>query len=213
MTAPASPGAAAFAGLRYTFDPGSGRYRDTRGRYVSRLQVRQALDSALDNAGKRTATIADAYRTGQIGVRDFEARMRAVIKETQLYSAAAAKGGWERMTQRDYGAVGYRVSEQYAYLRRFTADLRAGLPLDGRFLLRVKRYAQAARPTYHAIERRVADEGGNDEERSTTHPADHCGECPAVEARGWQPIGTLPLPGERECGSGCKCTMSYRAAA
>jgi hypothetical protein len=54
-------------------------------------------------------------------------------------------------------------------------------------------------------ERNVLDDAA--EHCSTNEYTEGCPEC--TEA-GWVPIGTLPLPGLRTCGSNCHCGMSYR---
>lgn len=153
--------------------------------------------------------LADGYRTGRLGLQEFEQGMRQVVKNTQLYSAAAARGGWDRMTAHDYGRVGAQVREQYRWLARFAADLRAGVKTDGGFLARARRYAYAARVVYHQTEREVMLAAGYTHERNILGKADHCGECPTETRRGAVPIGHLIPIGRRECGPNCVCHVTY----
>ena len=37
----------------------------------------------------------------------------------------------------------------------------------------------------------------------------HCAECPGLHGMGWQPIGTFPDIGDRECGGYCLCWFEY----
>lgn len=201
---------------RYRWDEAAGRYRQPGGRFVSRLQVRTALDEAIAARGERMRVLAEQLRAREISVPRWELEMRGLIKDVHLYSAAAARGGWAQLTQADYGRVGQRVRFQYERLNRFAGELRRRknpLPLDGRFLRRVELYAQAGRGTYHAIEGLEMDARGFDEERNIRHAGDSCtGERGCIEQsrRGWVPRGTLIPIGQRTCLTSCRCRKRYR---
>jgi hypothetical protein len=198
---------------RYRWDARVGRYVDARGRFVSRAFVRAELDRAIESATQRMAPLSESLRDGNISLADWIIEMRRDIKQVQLYSAAAAKGGWAQMSQADYGRVGQLVREQYRFLEGFGNDIAAGLPLDGRFLRRVALYAGAGRRTFHKVEQFEMEARAMDEERSVLNPADHCDECVAEAAKGWQPLGSIVPIGERTCKGGCKCDMEFRRAA
>ncbi len=51
------------------------------------------------------------------------------------------------------------------------------------------------------------------EERRVLGDAMHCLDCPPLAALGWQPIGTLPMIGDTECGGHCHCHFEYRVDA
>lgn len=198
---------------RYVWDERSGRYRQPSGRFVSRLQVRTALDEAIAARGERMRELAEQLRTRKISVRAWEISMRGEIKAVHLYSAAAARGGWAQLTQADYGRVGQRVRFQYERLNRFAGELRRRknpLPLDGRFLRRVQLYAQAGRGTFYVVDGLEAAARGLDEERNIRHASDSCAGCIAATRRGWVPQGTLPLVGTRDCLTACKCLIRRR---
>jgi hypothetical protein len=198
---------------RYRWNATAARYVDARGRFVPRELVRRELDDALAAAKQRMAGISEAFRTGGISSNDWFAEMRQLVKQVQLYSATAAKGGWAQMSPADFGRVGGIVREQYGFLLNFANQIAAGLPLDGRFLRRVAMYAESGRRTFHRTETAEMTTRGLDEERSILHPADHCTDCVVEADKGWQPIGSLIPIGERECLGGCKCTMEFRRAA
>lgn len=198
----------------YRYDVAANRYRGAGGRFIPRAEIRGALDIALENAGKRAQALTDQLRQRAISTADWERGMRGVVKETQLYSGALAKGGWGQMAAADFGRVGQRVREQYGRLNAFAAQLESGaVPLDGRAGLRAQLYAQAGRGTFHAVERLEMEVRGFDEEHSVRHASESCAECVAAEAAGWVPLGTLPPVGERQCLGNCKCGMLYRNAA
>lgn len=173
--------------------------------------VRQVLDVALEKAAARAQQVSSRYRLGELSLSEWDREMRAVIKDTQLYSAALAKGGWEQIGSSDIKAVEDKVAQQYGRLAAFRSDVAGGAqPTDGRFLQRAKMYAQASRGTFEAVRQDDEISLGRTEERNVLHPADHCAECVAETARGWSPIGSLTLVGERVCLVNCKCTVEYR---
>jgi hypothetical protein len=197
---------------QYVFDVALGRYRHLgTGRLVATSEVRAALDGALIAASERARSLADGLRAGRLNLAQFERAMRRLVKETQLYGAAAAKGGFAQMGPADYGRVGARVRGQYEWLDGFVQGIASGdVPMDGRLLARAAMYAQAARGAFYAQAQADARARGRTEERSVLHPADHCAECVDMAALGWVPIGTVVPVGERECLSHCRCTITYR---
>lgn len=193
----------------------SGRYVDARtGRFVSQTTVRAELDHALVQASRETRALAERLRSRTISLRRWELEMRRQVRRAQLYSAAAAKGGWAQMDPADFGRAGREIRDQYAYLKRFARQIRSGQqPLDGRFLQRTELYVEAGRTTYHATELADARRRGRTETRNVLHPADHCegaGSCVEQSGRGWVPIGSLLPIGRRLCLARCKCTVEYR---
>lgn len=196
---------------RYEWSPDSKRYVDTvTGRFVGRTQIRSALDTAIQNGTRAISVLGEDLRAGDISLEEWQVAMREQLKSQHLSSAALARGGFDQMTQADYGRVGGQVASQYRYLNNFVSEIKAGLPFDGTFTNRVKLYSEASRTTYESTARDVADEGGASEERNILGAADHCAECVALTDDGWVPIDTMPPPGRRECGNNCKCRMVYR---
>lgn len=195
---------------RYSFDRVSNRYRDAHGRYVSAQTIRHDLDDAIKGSNAEITALSERLRTRKISVDEWQMGMRQAVKETQLYGAASARGGWAQMSPADYGAVGRRVKDQYAYLDRFAADIRDGLPLDGQFLSRARLYGSASRAAFETVQRDEMALRGMTEERNLLHPAEHCELCITETERGWVQIGDLIPIGERTCGVADHCTTEYR---
>lgn len=114
-------------------------------------------------------------------------------------------------------------------------------PLDGRIAVRAGLYARAAwgvawgvvradagrqsagivdplHPFPHANPglrstpyARAGSDRGNLLERRVLGDAHHCGDCPELADRGWQPYGTLPPIGATKCGPFCVCHFEYRS--
>lgn len=195
---------------QFTFDESTGQYRRADGRFVPRTTVRSVLDKYLDAKTKEVTQLAEQFRNREITFQQWQKQTEAHIAKIHLANAAAAKGGWEKLDSADFGRVGSLVKFEYQQFRKLADQIDKGLPLDGRFMQRMAQYAQSGRHTYHVIDRREQKARGLDEERSILHARDSCVGCLSAAARGWQPIDTLPLPGERNCGRNCKCTIEYR---
>jgi hypothetical protein len=198
----------------YTWDREARQYRDTRGRFARREDVRAAVDATIDGAADEMEAASRDLQSGAIDLAEWQGRMEAIVKSLYVAAGAAAAGGWAQATPGDWGTVGARVARQYRYLRNFALELEAGLPLDGRFLARARMYARGAPATYEAVLRRGDLAAGFDEERRRLGTADHCADCPAYAAMGWQPIGTLPGIGEAcACRGNCACSFERRRRA
>jgi hypothetical protein len=199
----------AFSG--YTWDANANRYRDSLGRFVDERKIRNELDAALARVGERMNAVSAELQGGRISLEAWHAEMRLAVKNTHVMSAALAKGGWGQLTQRDYGRIGVAVRKQYDYLNGFANEVSLGRQLlNGRFLVRAKMYAQAARMLFERIREAEMIAAGMNEERNVLGIADHCFDCVAMTALGWVLVGTLIPIGERQCGPNCRCRKAYR---
>ncbi len=186
-------------------------YRDAQtGAPVKPREMRMAMDQAIDVSAGRVEALGRQLQQGQIGLIEWELAMRREVKNVLLYSVAVHAGGVRHMTPRQLGMVGAATREQYRYLNRFAREIESGLPLDGRFLQRVRMYAAAGRQLYHRIEREVMEARGMTHERNLLGVADHCDGCVEETSRGWVAIGTLVPIGARTCLSNCRCRIVYR---
>jgi hypothetical protein len=166
------------------------------------------------------SALADQLKSGAIGLAEWQAGMRDMILSELTNAMILAKNGRDNITPADWGFVGSQAKKQYQYLDNFAADIAANPTawLTGnRLNARVSLYNQLG---YSALEEDLAREktkAGFTEERSVLDPgAEHCHEtsgrpgCVELSALGWQPIGKIPLPGNRACWTYCRCHMEYR---
>jgi hypothetical protein len=201
--------------VQFYWDASTQRYRDASGRFVSRARVRQAIDRAIDVAQAEIRTLSRQLANGSRSIDSWYFEMRGLVKDVNLMSAAAARGGFAQMTAADYGRVGAQVKQQYAYLDRFVGQIAAGgMKLGPGFLNRAASYANAGRGFYHKIVGGAMKDVGYDLERNQLGPVEvgHCegpDSCLAETARGWVQIGTLVPIGERLCRGACKCSIAY----
>lgn len=184
----------------------------TAGRVVPKPVVITALETVREVARFRALRLAFYLQAGNVSVREWELDFRILIKATHLLSAALVQGGRAQLSPAELARLAALTEKQFAYLSAFTMQV-PNLSLDARFLQRVQMYINASRETSQETERRLYENAGYDEEKNLLSPADHCAECVELSERGWQPMGTLPSPGERVCLTNCQCELIFRKAA
>lgn len=195
----------------YDWSGAVARFRDPdTGRWITRVQVRAWLDKFIAASQANIQDASTSYREGTIALDAWQAIIRDEIKDSHLMAEALARGGWNQLTQADFGRVGQRVREQYKYLGAFTEQMRSGdARLDGAFLARAKMYSASARSAFYQSQSAVLADAGYTKERSLLHPAEHCADCVNESERGWVPIGELIPIGERQCLNNDRCTVEY----
>jgi hypothetical protein len=194
------------------------RYRDqATGRFVSRKVVVRELNKVVLQSGDTMKGITQSLVDGNISLPEWQSAMEKEIKIINRMTGAAARGGFDQMSQSDWGHVGAETKRQYKFLRDFAADIASGKqPLNGRAVQRAGLYGEAGRGTYQEVTRRQAKKKGFTEERRVLGPTEHCQPssskpgCAELAAKGWQPIGTLPRIGAATCVTHCACFFEYR---
>lgn len=196
----------------YQWDPSAARFRDlATGRYISRNQVRRAVDDLVRKSQARITIASDQVRSGSITTSEWNAIMRQEIKRTHLTKEALVRGGWNQLTSADYGRVGAAVRDQYTYLDRFVAELESGsIRTDGEFMRRARSYVESARVAYYEALAEMLPALGYTEEKNKLNPAEHCSDCIDQRNLGWVRIGTCIPIGRRKCRNSDQCEMLYR---
>lgn len=197
---------------QYFWDDRLGRYRDARGHFVSEAVIRGGVDNVIAQAQQDMRAVAQKFRTDDaFTVADFQREMMRLIKLTHVTSALAVYGGKQHMTPSTWGRVGQIIRVQYQYVTKMSQDILDGRQrLNGRLDVRAMQYANAARATYENLRRIQQPEYGRVFERNVLHAKESCVGCVSATGRGWEPIGSLPPIGARECRGNCRCTMQYR---
>lgn len=196
----------------YLWNEAAAQYIDkSTGRFVGRQVIRVQLDKVVDASGEAMRGLSQQLRDGAIDLADWQMGMMQQIKITHLAGAAMQRGGWQQMTQADFGRVGQIVRREYGFLRDFAEQIASGKQkLDGNVLRRSTQFGQAGRETYYQFWGLEGDRRGFDEERSILNPADHCSECVEQDAKGFQPRGQMVPIGQRICRKNCRCSQELR---
>lgn len=198
----------------YVFDARTGRYRGNNGRFLSEREVRDAVDRLADLASDKLAGLSERLLDGRLSLADWQRESMAVMKEAHVAAATVAHGGAAQMGHEEWGYVGRRLRDEYAYQRDFARQIAAGeQPLTSGVVARSRLYGQNVRATFEAVRARDDTGRGMDEERNVLGGAEHhCSQCPGLSALGWVPAGTLPPIGSRQCGPNDRCTVTRRHA-
>ncbi len=156
---------------------------------------------------------------GKISIAEWQVESMQLISDAHAFSAAESAGGWANMTQSDWGFAGSLIKKQYEFLDGFAADIETNPQawLNGRGLMRVELYNQAARGTQEEMTRRFMSFRGWDEEIRILGDVESCDDClewgfspGTAQDDDWSPIGTLPKIGASICRSHCHCHFMYR---
>jgi hypothetical protein len=199
----------------YTFSREAVRYRDTNtGRFVALLRVNELMEQNVAGAENRLAQIVQGLAAKEIDAGYAQTLMRDELRRTTLQNSALGKGGFDRLTARDYGRAGQRLRDSYGRLTNLVSGMQSGDVSLAQALRRVEGYALEARQQFFAAQRDAHQAStGTFEERRILHAQESCGDCIGYAAQGWVAQGTLPLPGEEsECGNYCRCTTEIRNA-
>lgn len=201
----------------YRFERGTARYRDlTSGRFVSRQRIVDLLNTQISGAEERMATLTTALAEGRLAPAAYQSAMRNELRQLHIQNAAMGKGGFDRLTQSDYGRTGALLREDYARLTNMVRGLERGEVSVAQAVNRVQGYVGSARVNFFAAEREAMQEaqrqgGATYEERRFLSPGNICRDCDAYAAMGWQPIGVLPVPGMGSvCSYRCRCRLERR---
>jgi hypothetical protein len=195
----------------WSYDQKSGRYRDERGRFLSKASVAKLVDARIDRLDVNLRRYTRMLSNGSITLEQWQGSVREAIKSAHIQAAIIGYGGKEKMGSAEFGRIGQRLRLEYAYLQGFVRDL-----LDGRVsapmaLARIGLYAQSVRGSYwQGSEMREQQRGFSLMRRKLDAQAQHCQDCMDYAARGIVPIGSLPLPGQRcACRARCRCSIEY----
>lgn len=198
----------------YTYSRSVGRYRDTAtGRFVGRARILTLLESQVDRAEARLANIVQGLANGELAPGYAQTMMRDELRRLNLQNAALGKGGMDRLTAQDYGRVGRQLRDSYQRMTNLVRDVQSGQANLSQAMNRLSGYVLEARHQFFAAEREAARQTDRRfEERRILNAKESCVDCIGYARLGWQPLGTLPLPGTggTRCGKYCRCTLERR---
>lgn len=205
---------------RFWFDPERNQFGfGTRG-YIPATAIRNAINAANTTAAAELSSITIAAGEGRIPLKVWQDSMMHGIKEIQLVNAAIGRGGATSLRDEDVLNVSQTVEYQFARLDRFAGQMEEAAAIGSPQAAgaRAAAYAKSALATFGGMNRRSAEIAGFMMERNLLGNAEHClpdprrphiPDCPSLSRMGWQPIGTMPPPGERLCLWNCRCMMDF----
>jgi hypothetical protein len=199
----------------FQWDRKSLRYR-RNGKFVSERAVKLGVRRVIRASQAEMRAVTDEMIRGEITVGDWQARFAGELKNAHVSGAMAGQGGPANMTREDYLRVGRGLKLQYRYLDRFARQVRAGELTDDQTRRRAEMYVNSMNGAYEGGRRASAVAAGFDQERNVLGKREkHCTTkvrvgCTELTKRGWVQIESMPLPGSRNCLSGCGCSLKFR---
>ena len=202
----------------YSYDRTSNRYRSAAtGRFVARSRITSLLETQVSSAEQRLGDLTVALYENRIAPSVWSEQMRTELKRLHLQNAALASGGWDGLSQADYGRIGGRIRNDYQRVEQLARDIINADATIGQANNRVRGYIGNARSEFFTVQRErqrqqpMSAEVVTIERRLLFQGAKHCRDCPGHYDRGWEMAGILPLPTEQcECGNFCRCRMISR---
>lgn len=201
----------------YWYDPRAHNYltrlANNQVRFVARAEVMRLLEAQVNAKQQLIQELTQAALDGRIAPAVWQAQVGTELKRLYLQNRALGAGGWERLTQADFGHIGGRLAYEYRRLAGFAEAIADGTVTPAQAMNRINMYLGNARREYWLAERdhRQASPGKVIIERRTLGVAEHCDDCIGYNKQGWQLQGVLPAPSERsECGGNCRCSLDAR---
>jgi hypothetical protein len=196
---------------QWSFDKATNRYRDERGRFLSTKSVQALVDGRISKLDATLRRYTRMLVDGSITLDQWQGSMREAIKAAHIQATIIGNGGRESMGSAEYGRIGQRLRQEYAYLQQFASDLleqRVSAPMA---LARASLYANSVRGSFWEGQSiRQEKQGYGLMQRVLDPGAQHCQDCLDYAARGIVPIGSVPLPGQRcACRARCRCFVRF----
>ena len=194
------------------YDRKAGRYRDEKGRFVSRSTILNLIDREVSATEAKLVQTTQRLIAGQINLSQWQSAVATEIKESHIRAAILSAGGKEQMTRQLYGSLGQRLQSQYRYLNGFAQQLLQGEMSEARALWRSRLYGNSLRESFFRVEQlKKQNEGFNVAKRNLDSQAEHCSDCPSYSTNGhWLPVSLVTPPGNNcACRSRCRCSIQY----
>lgn len=197
----------------FLWDAAIARYRNrATGRLVSEKRILSMAEEYAEYSRSNIEALTRRFVEGELDLATWQERMARELKNAHIVAHLAGRGGRRAATQADWGQLGGRLRYEYERLTMFARDIKAGTLTQAQIEARAKTYAGAVRKSYFDGKTRAATAAPDlVEERRVLSPVENCEDCQRYADMGWQPIGTLPEPGEgSRCRGNCRCTKEYR---
>lgn len=202
----------------YSFDPAQGRYRDQRGRFVAYKAIYRLMGALEQGSSDTLRKLGVAFSQDALPAPAWYLASARQLQRLHVQFAALGAGGVNSLTTKDYTAIDRAVRGELQRLLTFGVAIAGKTLSEAQIGARVDMYIGTARKQYWA--RLSKPRAKTDEvvvERRRLGNADHCDWCLYLANAGWQPVETVPIPGESnegwdgdQCLSACRCGIDRR---
>jgi hypothetical protein len=207
----------------WRFDAERQQFVNGHGRAIAPDMLKRIALAFAFSAQQDMEHEASRVAVGEVPVDAWKRNQADDVQDLFIVMAAMGAGGFDALTKDDLdliigsadapGGLAFSLSRLYEFAKGIADGTMTG---EDAIINRAGLYAAAGNTVFETVSRashmEATDEQGRPKfllERNVLSPADHCGECPSLTEAGWLPIGSMPVPGLRECGPNCKCFMEY----
>ena len=197
----------------FGYNPDTARFVNLQtGRFVSGDSVRDLVQTQITSGADRIGQFADRVVSGQASLQDLQNAMISHLQEQHTAMHTLGRGGWRQLTASDFRAISAKLESEFTYLENFLADIENGNLSAAQIKQRLQLYSDAIYGSYYdGLTEAHMSAGFDEEAREIDAGAENCDDCLAYAAMGYQPINTLPSPGEQSrCMRKCRCKKVYR---
>jgi hypothetical protein len=171
--------------MAWVWNKAAKRYQNTdNGQFLSNSRVLDLVDQSLSTSGNRSERLAELAGNNEISPLDWRDSFRQEMKEEYIRQSIFGRGGRDRMTQSDWGAIGRRLQDQYELTNGIAASIAEGEYSEGQLKVIQQNFLNSARQVFErskAVSQEVSP-----------------GALPA-----------MPGDGTTICVSGCKCAWRF----
>lgn len=202
----------------YRFDPARARYRDERGRFVAHKTLYRLMGALEQGSAETLKRLGTALDRGEIPAPAWYLASAQQLQRLHVQFAALGAGGVDSLSPKDYSAIDRTVRDEMQRLLTFGTAITGKTLSTAQIEARVDMYVGTARKQYWArLSKPRAALAQRVIERRRLGKADHCDWCIYLADAGWQPVDTVPIPGESndtwedgQCLSACHCAIEVR---
>jgi hypothetical protein len=105
----------------WSYDRNSGRYRDAKGRFLSKEAVGKIVDGRIGKLETQLKQFTRMLGDGSITLDQWQGSVRESLKAAHIQAATIGYGGRSGMGSAEYGRIGQRLRGEYAYSARLCA--------------------------------------------------------------------------------------------
>ena len=204
----------------YLYNEHLARYQDaSTGRIVAAKTIFKLLNSNETVTVAVLDNLSQALASQTLDLSAWMLAMQQQLSRLHVQAAALGAGGFERLKTHDFARITHALQADWPRLAVFGQEIVAGNLSRKQIASRVVMYAGHARTQYYAAKTKPHTKPGYVLlERRIIKAGDNCTWCVHLANLGWQPVDTLPLPGESgsdwqdgQCLTNCRCDLERKA--
>jgi hypothetical protein len=201
------------SGIRdFVYNVSRGQYETADGQVVPAERVVAAVERRQEDGAQLVNRLAGELAAGSITAREWQDMFAVELRRMHSQSFAAGRGGWDAVTIADRAIIEARLRDEYAFLRELADEVARGNITNAELVRRMNIYVGDVKSSYWDGRTKGQESAGQREEMRVLGATDrHCSDCVSYAGH-WEPIGSLPEPGDQcQCIGNCLCTKTYRS--